>query len=392
MKTSLRLLHTADWHLGKTLKGVDRTPEVASALEEVLRLVRSEKVDLVLVSGDLMDHPQPSTEAEALLVEFFLRLAEAKVSAMAIAGNHDSGERMERVYRQLLGRFGVELRGQLAFAHEGGVVDRGGLRVALVPFLSERRLAKTLELPPEERHLAYAEGMRRLLAHLAQEGTPDVYLAHFTVAGARVGGGEYVLHLAEHYAVPPGALPGARYIALGHLHALQQVAENAWYPGSLIPLDFGASERAERGVVLVEFPLNRHLPARVHPMPTNWGKPLRTFRVRVSQVQESPGERARILGEIEAFPGWARVVVQGPMHLELRDTLKEMERVLEVAWEEEREGDGGEAHPPPSALEEAYRQYLMEAGRWEGDPPGEELVHSFAELRQEVEEHEAGED
>ena len=65
----MRLLHTADWHLGKLLKGVDRTPEIAAALRDLLGLVRSERVDLVVVSGDLFDRPQVSAEAEAWVIE-----------------------------------------------------------------------------------------------------------------------------------------------------------------------------------------------------------------------------------------------------------------------------------------------------------------------------------
>lgn len=90
----MRLLHTADWHLGKLLKGVDRTPEIAAALRDLLGLVRSERVDLVVVSGDLFDRPQVSAEAEACAVEFFMELKALGVPALVIAGNHDPKERL----------------------------------------------------------------------------------------------------------------------------------------------------------------------------------------------------------------------------------------------------------------------------------------------------------
>lgn len=365
MRKALRLLHTADWHLGKTLKGVDRTPEIAQALEGLLAMVRSEGVDLLLVSGDLLDHPQPSAEAEGLLVTFFLRLRELGVPALVIGGNHDSGERLERVYRPLLEPLGALVRGRVALGKEG-VVEMAGVRAALVPFLSERLLVKALELPPEERHLAYAEKMRRLLAHYQA----DLVLAHLTVAGARAGGGEYILYLADHYAVPPQALPPARYLALGHLHTLQQAAENAWYPGSLIALDFGSGEGQERGALLVELPLEAHLPARVHPLPQAWGKPLRTFHLK---EEELPGR----LPEVEGFPGWARAVLYSAPGSPWRDTLRAMPHVLEVVVV------GSELPSPlpepPSTLEAAYERYLEEQKR-----PSPELVRAFAELRLEV--------
>ena len=89
----MRLLHTADWHLGKLLKGVDRTPEIAAALRDLLGLVRSERVDLVVVSGDLFDRPQVSAEAEACAVEFFMELKALGVPALVIAGNHGPRQR-----------------------------------------------------------------------------------------------------------------------------------------------------------------------------------------------------------------------------------------------------------------------------------------------------------
>ena len=97
----MRLLHTADWHLGKLLKGVDRTPEIAAALRDLLGLVRSERVDLVVVSGDLFDRPQVSAEAEACAVEFFMELKALGVPALVIAGNHDPKERLEALEKEL---------------------------------------------------------------------------------------------------------------------------------------------------------------------------------------------------------------------------------------------------------------------------------------------------
>ncbi|RIH82820.1 Nuclease SbcCD subunit D [Meiothermus luteus] len=219
MNRPIRILHTADWHLGKELKGKDRTPEIVQALEAIAELAVERGVDLVLATGDLLDHPQPSSAAEGALVDFVLRLHKEGIACFLIAGNHDPGERFERVCRPLLeGK--AEVRGRLALADEGGLVEFHGLRFALVPFVLERRLVKTLEDKGEERRAAYGERMGRLLAHFGA----DVVLGHFPVAGSRPGGGEFALYLADTYAVPPGMLPSARYIALGHLHRMQEVA------------------------------------------------------------------------------------------------------------------------------------------------------------------------
>lgn len=365
MERPLRILHTADWHLGKTLKGRDRTPEVAEALEAVANLAKEERVDLVLAAGDLLDHPQPSAEAEGVLVEFLLRLRKEGIPCFLVAGNHDPPERFERLYRRLL-EPEVQVRGRLALADEGGLVEFQGLRFALVPFVSERLLVKTLAMPSEERRLAYGERMGRLLSHYQA----DILVGHLTVAGSRPGGGEYALYLADHYAVPPGLLPPARYIALGHLHRMQGVAENAHYPGSLIALDFGAEE-VERGVLLVEVPPERHLPVRVHPVVERWGRPLRTFRFPAQEAQAHQEE-------VRQFRVWAKVILEGPAEPGLRDAFLAMDHVLEVSVTGNRDSKTG-PEEVPDTLEEAYALYLEEKGQ-----KREERIWAFQELRQEV--------
>ena len=86
----MRVLHTADFHAGRNLRGLDRTPEVHEALVEIAGLARSEKADAVLISGDLFDTVNPSGVAEGAVFDFFLRLRDAGIPAVAIAGNHDS--------------------------------------------------------------------------------------------------------------------------------------------------------------------------------------------------------------------------------------------------------------------------------------------------------------
>ncbi|MDM7324031.1 MAG: exonuclease SbcCD subunit D, partial [Thermus sp.] len=361
-------LHTADWHLGKVLKGVDRTPEIGEALKALLEIVAKERVDLVAVSGDLFDRPQVSAEAEAMAVEFFLRLRELGVPALVIAGNHDPKERLEAL-SPLFALAGTEVRGKPLFREEGGVVKVKGVEVALLPFVSERILVKKVLQEAEERHRSYAYAMGRILDNLKSA----LMLGHFALVGVRPGGGEFVFHLADSYAVPPSALPlEARYVALGHIHRQQQVSEApvAWYAGSLIQLDFGEGEGAERGILLVEFP--ERGPVRVHPIRERWGKPLRTFRLK-------PEELDGRLGEMERFPGYLRLVVEGRLSPVVRERLfRVLPHLLAVE-------SGGDTVPPPPPnpildLVEAYGRYLEERGRGEGG-----LLERFGEVLREVE-------
>ncbi|WP_234553337.1 metallophosphoesterase family protein [Thermus caliditerrae] len=370
----MRLLHTADWHLGKVLRGVDRTPEIGQALKRLLEIVREERVELVVVSGDLFDRPQVSSEAEAHAVEFFLRLRELGVPALVIAGNHDPKERLEAL-APLFALAGAEVRGRPLLREEGGVVPlKGGLEAALLPFVSERVLVKKIFQEEGERHRSYGEAMRRILANLQS----PLMLGHFAVEGARPGAGEFVFHLTGSYAVPHAALPlGARYLALGHIHRQQQVAEAplAWYPGSLVQLDFGEGEEAERGALLVELPLSGL--ARVHPIRERWGRPLKTLRLR-------PEELDARLAEVEGFPGYLRLVVEGRLAPVVKERLfASLPRLLSVETSGVLVEEGGEGQTEEAGFVEAYGKYLEERGRKE-----EALVERFTQVLEEVE-HEA---
>src|SRR5919201_6197052 len=97
----MRFLHTADWHVGKSLRGRSRAEEFAAALGEVVGIARQENVDAVLVAGDLYEHRSPAPEADALVFEALVRLHEAGIPVVAIPGNHDSAPRLDALAKLL---------------------------------------------------------------------------------------------------------------------------------------------------------------------------------------------------------------------------------------------------------------------------------------------------
>ncbi|WP_027893528.1 metallophosphoesterase family protein [Calidithermus chliarophilus] len=378
----MRILHTADWHLGKLLKGTERTAEIAAALEELLRLVRSERIDLVLVSGDLFDRPQVTTEAEGAAFSFFYRLQEMKVPALVIAGNHDSRDRLEAL-SPLLSLAGATVRGEVKLAGRGGVVEMAGGRAAMLPFLSERRLVKAQMLLEGDGTLwkgAYSEGMKRVFANLSTELNSGVnlMLAHLTVEGSRLGGGEFEFHCTNSYAVEKSAFPSQlSYVALGHIHRQQQVAEApvAWYPGSLVQLDFGEGENAPRGALIVE--LEPGVPPKVTQVNERWGKPLRSFKVKVEDLD-------RRLEELATFPGWAKLVIEGRGNPRLREDLfRRFPHLLDVVFELPELERPRKALPVQEEWDwlEAYTEYSRETYAAE---PEESLLRAFQQVYEEV--------
>ncbi|WP_034383342.1 exonuclease SbcCD subunit D [Deinococcus sp. YIM 77859] len=313
----MRVLHTADFHAGRNLRGFDRTPEVHEALVEIAELARSEKVDVVLIAGDLFDTANPSAEAEAAVFDFFLRLRDANIPAIAVAGNHDSAARLHSL-AGLLGWVGVQLVAQPT-PHPRDMVrtveTRGGerLTVGALPFLSERRLIKAADVLGGDVgawRQKYREGMGFFLHRLAEGFRGDsvnMVMLHATLDGAVPSGSEKTMQfdLMNAYTLSPLQLPAAaQYVALGHIHKPQQNSDSplAHYPGSVIQLDFGEGGEKKQ-VNLVEVEAGR--PARVMPIPLTSGRELRTVRVTLDHVEQG-------LAKLAGFSGLVKVVVQAP--------------------------------------------------------------------------------
>ena len=251
----MRLLHTADWHVGREVGHRPRTEEFAAVLDEVVGIAAQERVDAVLVAGDLYEHRLPSTEAHGLVFDALLRLREQAIPVVAIAGNHDSPALLG-VLGKVLAPLGTSLVTRPARPESGGVVEirsRDGSEAAVVaclPFAPPRYFidARRMHDAAESVYLDYAEKVGRLIGELAaafRDDRVNVLMAHLFTDGALLGGGERDLGVAigMAYAVSPARLPGsATYVALGHAHLPQTVKSApcpARYAGSLLQLDFG---------------------------------------------------------------------------------------------------------------------------------------------------------
>jgi len=202
----VRLLHTGDWHIGRSIRGRSRSEEFADALREVVGIAGQENVDAVLLAGDVYDHRSPTPEADDLVFEALLRLHEAGIPVVAIAGNHDSPARLAALAK-LLRPIGTTLVPRVARPDQGAAVEicsRSTGEVALiacVPFVPERRYGDAAALfdAPELQHQSYAEGVGILLQAMAAAFRPDavnVLLAHLFTDGAIPGGGEHTITIA----------------------------------------------------------------------------------------------------------------------------------------------------------------------------------------------------
>jgi exonuclease SbcD len=308
----MRLIHTADWHLGRRLKGVDRTPEIAAALEQLLHQAKTLQVDAVLIAGDIFDIPNPTAAAERVAYQFFCGLEQANIPAVAIAGNHDSAYRLDSI-ANLLSLAGVRALGKPRRGDEGGAIvldtASGKLCVGAMPFASERRLLDAATLwqnDDGEYQRIYREIVSYLLQDLSQYFRDDcvnVLMAHLTIDGARLAYSEVPYYTRSTYALAADTLPAAaQYIALGHIHAYQSIPNPTptYYPGSLIQLDFGEAQQ-KKGFCLVTVEPGK--PAEVEFHPLGCQRPLQVIRCAGKNLEDT-------LAENQYYPGFLKVIVE----------------------------------------------------------------------------------
>lgn len=320
----MRLLHTADWHVGKTIRGRSRVAEHEAVLADLVRVADDEVVDLVLVVGDLFDTAAPPPEAERIVYRTLLDLGRGGRPVIVVSGNHDNPRRLAAV-APLFAQANVHVQTAVVPPADGGVValEAGGVpvRLALLPFVSQRHVIGVDELlgaAADQHAQQYADRIGRVVAALAtgfEAHTVNIVVAHAMVFGGVMGGGERSAHTVFEYAVPATAFPAsAHYVALGHLHRGQKIGGPCpiWYPGSPLALDFG-EQHDVKGALLVEA-LPR-TPAQVEPVPLAGGRSFRTVTGTLEQLA------AQVRSGDDAY---VRVVVQGSARVGLADEVREL--------------------------------------------------------------------
>lgn len=381
----MRILHTGDWHVGRTLHRRSRLDETRDVLAEIVELTRGEAVDLVLVCGDVFEHYAPSAEAEQVVYQTLLDLRATGAEVVVVSGNHDNSKRMAAV-EAVFTIAGVRLVPDVRRPGEGGILElrsAGGVpvQIACLPWIAERLLfgaEDMMGLQPAP-YQAYAEHVPRIIAALCAEldhGAVTVLAGHLFVSGARLGGGERELTTGQIFAISASTLPTTvQYIALGHVHRAQEVpgaATPARYSGSVLQLDFGELNQA-KSVTLVDVEPGQ--PARVREIPLTRGRRL----MEVTGTLDELAARRDGCGD-----AWLRVTVrcdapQPGLADRVRDILP---GALEVRLDYPREDAGRRAQELRRLTpRELFSRYYREA---HGAPPAESLSALFDELYDEV--------
>lgn len=265
----IRILHTADWHLGQTFFGYDRVEEHTHFLQWLARELKENKIDVLLIAGDIFDVSNPSAASQHMFYRFIRQVTEEnpKLQLVVVAGNHDSAARLEAPL-PLLQEMRTEIRG-IVRRHEGEI-DYDHLIVELknsegevealclaVPFLRQGDYpVVTTDGNP------YAEGVKELYARLQEralqrrkDGQALVAVGHLQATGSEIAERDFSERtiIGGLECVSPDAFTEQiAYTALGHIHKSQRVSgrENVRYAGSPLPMSF-AEREYHHGVVIV---------------------------------------------------------------------------------------------------------------------------------------------
>ncbi len=231
----MRLLHTSDWHMGRSFHQVGLLDAQARFVDHLVQTVRAEQVDAVLVSGDVYDRALPAPETVALLSEAVTRLIDAGAVVVVSSGNHDSAIRLGFA-SDLLSRAGLHIRSSVAGV--GRPVLVGDVAVYPLPYLEPSVAADPLGASERTHAGVLRAAMARVEADLRGHAGPSVVMAHAFVTGGATSESERDISVGGVSAVHPSVFAAADYVALGHLHGRQQISASVRYSGSPVAMSF----------------------------------------------------------------------------------------------------------------------------------------------------------
>lgn len=289
----MRILHTSDWHIGRSFGEHRLLDQQADFVDWLVDIVRDEDIDLVAIAGDLYDRSVPPADAVELFHAALARLLDAGADVAAIAGNHDSAERLGSIDGLLTS--GLLLRGGYKRAADIDVrtYADGPLAIVAVPYLDPAFAPISADVgavgrPTHETVMGHTMGAARdRMATGHPSGIRSLVLAHAFVTGAEPSESERSLAVGDAGMVSSSVFTDFDYVALGHLHRAQIVGgdERIRYSGA--PLAYSFGETSQKEVVLVE--LDPDGDARSKPIPIDVGRSVCTVRGTLDELLATAG-------------------------------------------------------------------------------------------------------
>lgn len=276
----MKILHTSDLHIGKYIGTYDLKEDTEYVLNQVVDTAIRERVEVVLISGDVFDRPNPSEEAIKMYVSFLKELLDKNIKVIAISGNHDSGIRLS-AYKDILGKgyfvegeFNSPMR-KVSLSDEYGPVN-----FYMLPFFTPFIVKSNLKLEKglENYDLAMDEIIKRENIDTSQR---NIILAHQFVAGFKFGGSEEDFsysngdekNVAGVGIISLDKFQNFDYVALGHIHKPQKISrETIRYSGSLLKYKTSEIDGPDKSVVIIDLKEKGNIEVKLDPI-----KPLHPF-------------------------------------------------------------------------------------------------------------------
>ena len=386
----MRILHTADWHIGQRLYERSRIEEHRQFLDWLLTTIQENAVDVLLVAGDIFDTALPSSEATNLYYQFLFRLyRETHTHAIITAGNHDSPMRLAAP-REFLRMGRIHVVGAASEPAECVFTlpsENPSVAIAAVPYLSDSELSHiSFETEPEraERYRERLKVFYRQCVECMPPGLPKILMGHLFVHGGEESGSERNIQIGGATAMRISDFPNdVTYVALGHLHRPHAISGTSYpvqYAGSPLPLRFNEANYSKK-VYLLDVPASGDV--RVEDIEIPVFKELRTVPGNLDEVRS-----AAMSSE------WDGTYIQVQLQdyqpaVGISDEIREIFNqrggdVLSVEVEPPTQTDRQEISieemQQPTEIFERFYQERFDA------PPDELMMETFNELLQLVEE------
>lgn len=277
----LRILHTADWHLGIELHKESRIEEQRYFIHQLETIIEKERIDVVLIAGDIYDTALASKEAIELWNEAIQMICgKMKRKAICIAGNHDSPTRLS-IASGLLTQTGLYIYGKLEETLKPQVID--DVYFYPLPFLHPQRVAHLYQTTCTSLQQAYETVLNDITKNM-DETKKNILIGHLFMTGSQVSESDRFVHVGGSDAVTKDIFEKFSYVALGHLHRNQKLSDKIYYSGS--PLKYSFSEaKHEKKVMIYDTEtdeVSSHVIEQLHPLEVIKG----TLKEVEEQLQE----------------------------------------------------------------------------------------------------------
>lgn len=328
----MKVLHTSDWHLGQKLYEYDRKEEQIHFLRQIADIVKTEKPDVMIVSGDIFHVATPSIETQTLFVEELLNIHNQydTMTIVVTAGNHDSYSRLE-IDKKLWRKHHIYIIGNISSNVEEHLINIGGKGwVVAVPYSSKRNFPQLSEDDNIDRQTLYFNALQGKVKELNTDNLPVILSAHLAVSGSDIKG-----HNIDKNADNQEVIGGLEYsdadqlgdyydyIALGHIHHPQFVGSGKRIRYCGTPMAITFNEEYEHSVTIIE--IEKHYDTPIFKiLPINELKPVLTLPKEDSQKPEG--------ATIEEITPLLEEVLDKDIYLRLNIKTGKDDNVAELYW------------------------------------------------------------